>query len=306
MKQDLEIRLQKFIADAGVTSRRKAEEMILEGRVEVNGRIVRELGTKVNPNSDVVSVDAQIVSLDATTKLYLLLHKPRGYITSVSDPEGRKTVMDLVSTIRARIYPVGRLDYLSEGLLFMTNDGEIANMMMHPKYNIVKVYEVKVFGAVTENILKKLRAGVRVEGEFLKPISVRVVKQLQGKTWLEIRLGEGKNREIRKLCDEVGVTIDKLKRMAIGALTIDGIAPGKHRYLTKKETLEGLGMNKDGSAKKNQPKFISSKKSVDVSRKVQNATLADDQRFTKFKKETYFTTVKELKEKRALEKKGHD
>ena len=283
-----EMRLQKFIADCGVTSRRKAEELIVQGRVTVNGNTVRELGTKVSSAQDVVMVDGRIIDLNSVKPIYLLLYKPRGYVTTISDPEGRRTVMDLCKEIQERIYPVGRLDYLSEGLLILTNDGEVANMVMHPSFNVVKVYEVKVFGAINDILLKKLRAGARVDGDFIKPLSVRVIRQLPGKTWLEFRLGEGKNREIRKLCEAFDITVDKLKRVAIGGLSVDGLAPGNYRFLSKKELV--------GALKRNDA-YFSCKKTINLKKKGhQNATLAGDPIFKKFKREDYFTTVKNIKE----------
>ncbi len=292
----IEIRLQKFIADCGYTSRRKAEDLIIQGRVSLNGEVVTQLGTKVNPDNDVVFVDGQVLESSSVSKLYILMNKPRGYVTTVTDPEGRKTVMDLCKGISERIYPVGRLDYLSEGLLLLTNDGQIANMVMHPRYNVVKVYEVKVFGAVTDTILKRLREGVKLEYGFVKPLSVRIIKQLPSKTWLEIRLGEGKNREIRKICETCGITVDKLKRMAIGGLTVDGIKPGSWRMLSKKQLLESLGMNEDGSLK-NDTQYFSSKKSISLKKRgSQKATSADDRTFGKFRRENYFETLTAIKE----------
>ena len=195
------IRLQKFIADCGVTSRRKAEDLIACGRVNVNGVVTTVLGTKVDPKEDVVEVDGSLLDINSVEKMYMVLHKPRGYMTTLFDPEDRNTILDLIKEITERVYPVGRLDYLSEGLLLLTNDGEFANTIMHPRYNVVKVYEVKVFGAITPAILKKLRAGVYLDEGFVKPLSVRVVNQLPTKTWLEIRLSDGKNREIRRICE---------------------------------------------------------------------------------------------------------
>lgn len=298
----LAVRLQKFISDCGITSRRKAEMMIREGRVTVNGEVVMELGTKVNPYSDIVMVDGHLADLNAVEPIYLMLHKPRGYVTTLNDPEGRETVMNLVKEIPERIYPVGRLDYLSEGLLLMTNDGEFANMIMHPKYNVTKVYEVKVFGSVTETILNKLKAGAYLEEGFVKPTSVRVIKQLPTKTWLEFRLNEGRNREIRRLCEAVGLTVDKLKRLAIGGLSVEGVAPGKFRVMSKEQMLGHIGLNADGSAKKvlNQEGFISSKKTIDLKKKrPQPGTVADDEAFKKFRRETYFDSLKQIAEKKA-------
>lgn len=297
-KNSREIRLQKFIADCGVTSRRKAEDLIVQGRVNVNGEILTELGTKVDPDKDAVMVDGQAIDLSSVKPVYVLLHKPRGYVTTLSDPEGRETVMDLVREIPERIYPVGRLDYLSEGLLLMTNDGEVANMVMHPKFEVYKVYEVKVFGAMNETLLKKLRAGVVLEEGFAKPKSVRVIKQLPTKTWLEFRLGEGKNREIRKICEACGLTVDKLKRVAIGAITVEGIRPGGFRYMNRKDIMEGLGLTRDGKKVRGPVEYISLKKTVNLKkRKKQQATCtpADDENFVKFRRENYFETLKKLK-----------
>lgn len=296
------IRLQKFIADCGVTSRRKAEGLITQGRVSVNGEIVMELGTKVNPYNDIVMVDGHLADLNAVEPIYLMLHKPRGYVTTLNDPEGRETVMDFVKEISERIYPVGRLDYLSEGLLLMTNDGEFANMIMHPKFNVTKVYEVKVFGSVTETIINKLKAGAYLEEGFVKPVSVRVIKQLPTKTWIEFRLNEGRNREIRRLCEAVGLTVDKLKRLAIGNLSVEGVAPGKFRLMSKQQMLSAIGLNEDGTLKKvlNAEGFISSKKTIDLKKKrPQPGTVADDETFQKFRRETYFDSLKQIAENKA-------
>lgn len=293
------IRLQKFIADCGVTSRRKAEHLIIQGRVEVNGQVVTELGTKVNPHNDIIMVDGHLADLNAVEPIYLMLHKPRGYVTTLNDPEGRETVMDFVKEISERIYPVGRLDYLSEGLLLMTNDGEFANMVMHPKYNVTKVYEVKVFGSVTETIINKLKAGAYLEEGFVKPTSVRVIKQLPTKTWIEFRLNEGRNREIRRLCEAVGLTVDKLKRLAIGGLSVEGVAPGKFRLMSKQQMLSYIGLNEDGTARKvlNAEGFISTKKTIDLKKKrPQPGTVADDETFQKFRRETYFDSLKQIAE----------
>lgn len=298
---EFQVRLQKFIADSGVTSRRKAERLIMEGRVTLNGKVVSEMGTKVNPYTDVVMVDGSVADLNAVNKVYLILHKPRGVMTTLNDPEGRETVMDLVKSISERIYPVGRLDYLSEGLLIMTNDGEVANMIMHPSFNVQKVYEVKVFGSITETILTKLRAGAQLEDGFVKPLSVRVVKQLPTKTWIEFRLNEGKNREIRKLCEHVGLTVDKLKRLAIGGLTVDGVAPGKHRLMSKEQILRAIGIDENGKplvTKKSE--FVSKKRTIDLGRKrAQPGTVADDEAFHKFRRETYFDSLKQIEDSKA-------
>lgn len=296
------VRLQKYIADSGVTSRRKAELLITEGRVQVNGDVVTELGSKVDPGSDVVFLDGNPISPMGNQKTYLIFNKPRCVMSTVSDPEGRETVLDFTKSIKERIYPVGRLDYLSEGLLLLTNDGELANMIIHPRYNVIKTYEVKVFGSVTEELLMSLKRGVKTEEGFLKPLSVRIIEQLPGKTWLEFKLGEGKNREIRRLCEAVGMTVDKLRRVAIGGLHIQGIAPGRYIEVTRKELLKSIGIKDNGELVKNIPEFVSHKKTVNLRRKgAQPGTPANFEGFRKFRKESYFQTIKEIKEKRELE-----
>ncbi len=297
------VRLQKFIADCGVTSRRKAEDLIVAGKIRINGEVERTLGTKINPAKDVVEMDKQILDLGAVKKIYAVLHKPRGYMTTLNDPEGRPTVMDFCKEVSERIYPVGRLDYLSEGLLIMTNDGDFANMVAHPSFEVTKVYEVKVFGAISQGILRKLQKGVMIDGVLAKPLMVRIVKQLRQKTWLEFRLQEGRNREIRKICEEVGLTVDKLKRIAIEGISIQGIAPGKICYFQRSQLMRMLGMNNDGVKVNGTIKFHSEKKTVRLSKKknsmqVKNGTAADSEIFRMFRKESYFEATKILKQKR--------
>jgi 23S rRNA pseudouridine2605 synthase len=297
--QDLSIRLQKVIADCGVTSRRKAEGLILDGRVNVNGKIVTELGTKVNPHKDTIQCDGVTLEMAAVDKVYLVMNKPRAYMTTVSDPEGRPTVMELIYGVKQRIFPVGRLDYLSEGLLILTNDGDLANMIMHPKYEVEKVYEVKVFGHVNEGILARIKRGVMTEDGLMKPKSVRVIEQLPNKTWLEFRLSEGKNREIRKICDAVDLTVDKLRRVAIEGLNIQTLPVGQYMFTTRKELLKALGLNEHGEKviKRN---FVSAKKTLNVGKvaKIVSKTArpADDKRFQVFRKDSYYETVKSIKE----------
>jgi 23S rRNA pseudouridine2605 synthase len=285
----VEVRLQKYIADCGITSRRKAEDLIVKGRVKINGTTVTLLGTKIDPEKDTVLVDGSLADHRAVQKLYILLHKPRGYVTTVSDPQGRDTVMDLIREVSERVYPVGRLDYLSEGLLLMTNDGEVANTIMHPRHEVIKVYEVKIFGILDPQMLYKLREGVTVEGELLKPLSVRPLKQLDNKTWIEIRLAEGKNREIRKICEALDITIDKLRRVAIGNLTINGIAPGRYVYLSKKDIYNGLNLKSD---------YFSPKKSITIkARKSTVKKLANDISYKKYRKDTYNSVMRSYAEK---------
>jgi 23S rRNA pseudouridine2605 synthase len=298
-----QLRLQKYIADCGITSRRKAEDLIVQGRVKINGITVTELGSKVNLGEDIVFVDGQTLSLDHVQRIYVVLNKPRAFMTTLNDPEGRQTVMDLLKEFPERIYPVGRLDYLSEGLLILTNDGDVANMIIHPSNQVTKVYEVKVFGVISQDILRKLRNGVQTEEGFLKPKAVRVIKQMNTKTWLEFRLTGGKNREIRRICEAVGLTVDKLRRIAIGGLTVDKMGPGKYRTFTKRQLLEEIGMDSNGRLIKDK-EFQSSKKTVKLTkRSLPEGTLADDPNFQVYRKETYFTTIKTLEQRKKDEAK---
>ena len=293
------VRLHKYIADSGVTSRRKAEHYIMQGRVRVNGERVDQLGVQIDPSKDVVMVDNNIIDRDHVQKIYIVLNKPRGCLTTIFDPEGRKTVMDFIQDCNERVYPVGRLDYLSEGLLIITNDGELGNQIIHPSQKITKVYEVKVFGAINEDILKFLRKGTVVDGSLLRPKNVRVIKQLPSKTWLEFQLEEGKNKEIRKICDNAGITIDKLKRVTIGGLSLSQIAPGSYIYTTKRKLLKQIYSNAT-----NEKPYWSSKKSINLKKKGhQSYTMASDNSFSRFKKETYFKTLHEIEERKVREKK---
>jgi 23S rRNA pseudouridine2605 synthase len=292
----IEIRLQKYIADCGITSRRKAEALILQGRVLVNNNVVTELGTKVNCDADVIHVDGDIIDIGRVERLYIVLNKPRGYMTTLDDPEGRKTIMELVKEIPERIYPVGRLDYLSEGLLIMTNDGEMANKIIHPSAGITKVYEVKIFGVINEAILAKLRNGVQTDEGFLKPSSVRVIKQMHAKTWIEFRLKQGRNREIRRICEALGLTVDKLKRVAIGGLSIEGTAPGKWMMMSKSKLMEKIGLDKHGILDQEKADYISIKKSINLKRKsLPDGPRADDEVFHMYRKESYFETLNTAK-----------
>ncbi|MBT3980046.1 MAG: rRNA pseudouridine synthase [Bacteriovoracaceae bacterium] len=294
MTNSLQIRLQKAIADSGYTSRRKAEDLIVQGRVKVNGIVVTELGTKVSVKEDAIQVDGTSLDPTSTEKLYILLNKPRAFMTTLSDPEQRKTIIDLIPEISERVYPVGRLDYLSEGLLILTNDGSVANMIAHPRYEIEKVYEVKIFGRMNDYILKTLRSGVELEDGFAKPKSVRVIKQLPTKTWLEFRLQEGRNREIRRICEACGLTVDKLKRVAIGEVNIDGIAPGRYQLIAKNRLLRLLGIDADGQKVKS-VNYRSTKKSIGarpgMGKKKTPTLLANDEKFHGLRKSNYYETL---------------
>jgi len=236
-------RLQKIIAHAGFASRREAETMIREGRVTVNGRVVTELGTKANPDRDHIKVDGKLITR-AETHRYILLYKPREVTSTVNDPEGRKTVVDLVKGVRERIYPVGRLDYQSEGLLLLTNDGDLAYKVSHPKHGSVKTYHVKVRGVPDERIIGKLERGITIDGKRTVPCEIQRMKTTgrstgrgedEGNSWYEVRLREGRNQQIRKMFKAVGHPVSKLRRIAIGPITDPKLTPGSWRELTKYE-----------------------------------------------------------------------
>ena len=231
MEKDNKIRIQKIIADAGVCSRRKAEELIEKGAVTVNGKRAK-LGDKADPDKDKINVAGRDISVRRDAKkYYIMLHKPRGFITTMNDEGGRKCVAELVDDIPARLFPVGRLDRESEGLLLMTNDGNFANMISHPSTHFAKTYRVTVHPRITEDQLTKLTTGIVIEGRMSMPASVRVLKSEQSRTVLEIVLEEGRNRQIRKMCEAVGLETARLKRIAIGPIKLGMLQPGKWREL---------------------------------------------------------------------------
>jgi len=236
-------RLQKIIAAAGIASRRKAEEMIASGRVKVNGHVVTELGTKADPEQDHIRVDNKLLH-GPERYTYIVLNKPRGYVTTTSDPEGRPTVMDLVKGLRGRVYPVGRLDWASEGLLLLTNDGALANGLMKAASHVPKTYVVKVAGQPEEEKVEKLRKGVSIAlkgGRRVRtaPAKIRLIKEGDN-PWLEVTLTEGRNRQIRKMFDEVGHHVEKIRRVHYGPLTLD-VPPGEYRSLTLEEVAQLRG-----------------------------------------------------------------
>jgi len=230
----LNMRLQKFIAMAGVTSRRKAEELILEGKVKVNGVVVRELGTKVDPNRDIVLVNNKKIK-PVEKKVYILLNKPEGYVTSLKDTHSNKVVLDLVKDIKERIFPVGRLDKDTSGLLIMTNDGDLAYKLTHPKHEVWKKYIALVKGYPDNNKLEKLRNGVEIDGRLTSKAYVKLIRRNANTTLLEISIHEGRNRQVRKMCENIGHPVIELKRVAIGNIKLNGLEKGKWRYLNEKE-----------------------------------------------------------------------
>lgn len=231
-------RLQKIIAHAGFASRREAEAMIREGRVTVNGRVVDELGSKADPDRDHIKVDGKLIT-KAEPHRYILLYKPKEVMTTVEDPQGRRTVIDLVR-VRERIYPVGRLDFHSEGLVLLTNDGELAFKVSHPKHGSVKTYNVKVRGVPEERIIDKLQRGITIEGKRTLPCEIARIKTTgktedEGNSWFEIKLREGRTQQIRKMFQAVGHPVSKLRRVAIGPIADPKLTPGVWRDLTKNE-----------------------------------------------------------------------
>ena len=230
-------RLQKIIAAAGIASRRKAEELISSGRVGVNGQTVTELGTKADPERDHIRVDGKLLH-GPQKHVHILLNKPKGYVTTVSDPEGRPTVMNLLTGLKARVYPVGRLDYASEGLLLLTNDGDLAARLMKAASHVPKTYLVKVSGQPDETAISRLRAGVSIpteKGRRVKtsPAKIRVIREAAN-PWYEITLMEGRNRQIRRMFEQVGHHVEKIKRVRYGPLELD-VHPGEYRLLTPQE-----------------------------------------------------------------------
>ncbi|TQI65679.1 pseudouridine synthase [Clostridium sp. KNHs216] len=228
-----DVRLQKMLADCGVASRRKAEEMISAGEVKVNG-VTAKIGDKVDPKKDKVSVNGRL--LDTHVKpVYLMLNKPRGFITTMSDEMDRKCVAELIKDVPERIYPVGRLDRESEGLLLMTNDGEFANAMTHPSLHIPKTYRVTVHPSISEDQLTQIAVGIVIDGRKTAPAKVNVLSQEAGRVVLEIVLYEGRNRQIRKMCEQLGLEVARLKRIAVGPVKLGMLQPGTWRLLTSEE-----------------------------------------------------------------------
>ncbi len=228
------VRLQKVLAQAGIASRRGAEEVIRQGRVVVNGNVVTELGCKVDPQTDRITVDRIAIAV-IEAKVYLLLHKPRFCITTASDPQGRKTVFDFVPELGARLFPVGRLDFDAEGVLLLTNDGPLANRLQHPRYGVNKTYEVEVKGQPDSTALDRLRSGVVLEEGRTAPAEVVVVKSSSRNTRLRIVLHQGWNRQIKRMGEAVGHPVLKIRRVAFGPLRLGGLGPGDSRALKPKE-----------------------------------------------------------------------
>ncbi|MEK6680334.1 MAG: pseudouridine synthase [Nitrospirota bacterium] len=240
-----EERLQKIISGAGIASRRHAEQMILTGRVTVNGKVATKLGTKADPEKDHIKVDGKLLRL-AGKKTYLLLNKPRGHVTTLSDPEGRPTVIDLLKGVKGRVYPVGRLDYDTEGLLLLTNDGDFANTIMHPKFEIPKTYDVKLKGVLTDDEIEKIEKGITLEGRRTAPARIKKLKKTEQNSWLEITIHEGRKRQVRRVFERIGHFVLKLKRTRIAFLDLKGVDTGGYRFLRKEEVDELRRISEEG------------------------------------------------------------
>lgn len=236
-------RLQKLIAHAGIASRRHAEEMIKAGEVTVNGKVIKELGTKADPQKDHIKVRGKLINpaLQKRSNVHVLLNKPRGYLSSVADPEGRPMVTELVPVSLGRLYPVGRLDFNTEGLLLLTNDGEFTNFITSARNQVAKVYEARVKGLPPEYAIDRLRSGVVLDdGVRTARAEIRLIKSTDLNSWFEIILHEGKNQQIRKMFDAIGHSVIKLRRVRIGSLTDDKLKPGEWRLLAPQEVSQLL------------------------------------------------------------------
>lgn len=230
----MEVRLQKLIAGTGLASRRKAEALIAAGRVMVNGKTVTELGTKVDPTRDHVKVDGKHLSA-AQPFVYLMLNKPKNVVSTLDDPGGRTTVKDYLRGVSVRVFPVGRLDFDSEGLLLLTNHGDLAQAMLHPRYHVPKTYLIKVKGVLTDESIRSLEQGVSLEDGMTGPAQVRKVRKVEANSWLEITIREGRKHQVKRMLESVGHPVIKLLRIRMGPIALGDLQPGEFRFLTDRE-----------------------------------------------------------------------
>jgi len=232
------IRLQKYLADAGVASRRKSEVLIADGRVSINGQIITQLGAKISPDKDIITLDGKVVHVN-TQWVYIMLHKPEGVITSVSDPHKRPVVLDLVQDISARLFPVGRLDYDSSGLLLLTNDGQLAQMLTHPRHSVPKTYVARLQGIPSREGIQAFKKGLIIgDGPKTAPAQIKILDKKPSGCVARIAIHEGRNRQIRKMCEAIGCPVLQLKRVSMGSLKLGSLPRGKYRHLTKEEVRE--------------------------------------------------------------------
>jgi 23S rRNA pseudouridine2605 synthase len=239
-----QLRIQKYIADCGLMSRRAAEEAIRQGQITVNGEPA-EIGSKVTPGKDDVRYKGKKVMMQRGDHLYIMLNKPAGYVTTTSDEKGRPCVTDLIKGVDRRVYPIGRLDMASEGLLLLTDDGELTKKLTHPSHDIPKIYNVKVDSEITEDQYKLLLSPMEIDGYQIRPEYTEVLSRGEGRTLLQMTLYEGRNRQIRKMCEQAGLRVRHLKRIAIGKLTLGRLRRGEWRYLTSEQVsyLKGVTNN---------------------------------------------------------------
>ncbi|OLS03956.1 pseudouridine synthase [Tissierella creatinophila] len=228
------MRLQKYMAQCGVASRRKSEKMIEEGIVKLNNKIVTEQGIDIDPNKDIVMVNNKVIKLEEN-KIYIILNKPLGYVTTMDDEKDRKIVTDLIEDVNERIYPIGRLDMDTSGLLLLTNDGKVTNKITHPRNEIVKKYIAIVEGTPNKGELTRFRSGVIIDGKKTSPAKMKIIKNYETESILEIEINEGRNRQIRKMCEAINHPIKKLKRISIGEIQLGGLEVGEWRYLDEEE-----------------------------------------------------------------------
>ena len=227
------MRINKYLADCGVASRRKCDELILQGKVKVNNKVTRELGLNIKP-TDVVLFENRVVRPNVR-RVYYKLHKPKGYVTTASDEKGRKTVVELMRKVQERVYPIGRLDYDTEGLLLLTNDGDITNILTHPKNAVKKTYVASIEGEITPQDIKQISKGVDIGGYTTQPCSAQILDKDDKFTRVEIIITEGKNHQVKKMFEAVGKTVAFLKRVSIGEIKLGGLARGEYKALTTKE-----------------------------------------------------------------------
>ena len=249
----MEQRLQKLIATAGIASRRHAEELIVAGRVTINGKVVKELGTKADPERDHIKVNGKLINpqLKARDKVYVLLNKPRGYLSSVSDPEGRPLVTELLPPNLGRLHPVGRLDFNTEGLLLLTNDGDFTNYVTAARNRVEKVYEVKVKGVPPDGAIQRLRKGVVLEdGTRTAPAKITLLSETKTNAWYEVSLHQGRNQQVRRMFELIGHSVLKLRRVRIGYLTDEGLKPAHYRLLSPAEAARLMKPQKQNRGKR--------------------------------------------------------
>lgn len=231
---NMQVRLQKAIAESGLASRRKAEALIAAGRVTVNGKVITELGTKVDPARDHVKVDGKHLSA-AQPFVYLVLNKPKNVMSTLDDPGGRPTVKDYLRGVSVRVFPVGRLDFDSEGLMLLTNHGELAQALLHPRYHVPKTYLIKVKGVLTDEEIRRLEQGVSLEDGMTSPAHIKKIKKAEQNSWLELTIREGRKHQVKRMLDAVGHPVIKLVRVKMGPLSLDNLEPGEYRFLTDRE-----------------------------------------------------------------------